>query len=246
MISPRRVVFALVVIASLACASVVMAASDPVRGSGVAATQHRDVGAFTAVSLGASFAVILRSGSREGIDVVADDNLMPLIVTSIRGQGSDRTLKIDVAPGARIDPRTPIVITVDVVRLEAIALGSSGSIVGTGLKPAKLAAAIGGSGEIRLPSLDVGALDVSIGGSGRFVADGRAGKLSVSVAGSGRCDAGRLVAADVSASVVGSGTPTVHADRELSVSIAGSGDVLYNGNATPRASIVGGGRLQRL
>lgn len=246
MISPRRVTFTLMVLASLACARVVMAAQDPVQGSGVAATQHRDVGAFTVVSLGASFVVILRSGSHEGIAVVADDNLMPFVVTRMRSHGSDRTLEIDVAPGVRIEPKTPIVITVDVVRLEAIALGSSGSIAGTGLKPAKLAAAIGGSGEIRLPSLDVGELDVSIGGSGRFVADGRAGKLSVNIAGSGRCDAGRLVAGDVSASVVGSGTATVHADSAFSVSIAGSGDVLHSGKAAPRASIVGRGRLQHL
>ena len=246
MISPRRVAFVLVVVASLACAGVVVAAQDPVRGSGVAAAQHRDVGAFTAVALGASFAVILRSSSREGIDVVADDNLMPLIVTKMEGIGAGRTLKLDVAPGARIDPKTPIVITVDVVRLDAIALGGSGSVVGTNLKQSKLATTIGGSGEIRLPSLDAGELEVSIGGSGRFVADGRAGKLSVRIAGSGHCVAGQLVAGNVSASVAGSGTAMVHADNVLDVSIAGSGDVLYSGNARPRASLVGRGRLKRL
>jgi hypothetical protein len=246
MISSRCVAFVLVVFASLACADIVMAGQDPVRGSGVAATQHRDVGAFTSVSLDAPFAVILRSGSREAVDVVADDNLMPFVVTKLEDLGSRHTLKISLAPGAKVEPKTSIVITVEVVRLEAIALGSSGRIAGTGLHSAKLAAAIGGSGEIGLPSLDVGELDVSIGGSGRFVADGRAGKLSVSVAGSGRCDAARLVAGDVSASVVGSGTATVHADSALSVSIAGSGDVIYSGNATPRASIIGSGRLQRL
>jgi len=90
MISPRRVVFALVVVASHACAGVVMAAQGPVRGSGVVATQHRDVGAFTSMSLGTSFAVILRSSTREGIDVVADDNLMPFIVTKLAIAGRGR------------------------------------------------------------------------------------------------------------------------------------------------------------
>jgi Putative auto-transporter adhesin, head GIN domain len=242
----RRIVLVLVALASLLGARLAPAAQDPVQGSGVAATQHRDVGAFSAVSLGASFAVILRSAGREGIAVVADDNLMPLIETSLRSRGDERTLRIEVARGARIDPKTPIVITIDVVKLDAIALGGSGSITGSGLKPARLAAAIGGSGEIRLPALDVAELDVSIGGSGRFVADGRAGKLSVSVAGSGRCDADRLVARDVAVSVVGSGTAAVHADASLSASIAGSGDVLYSGDAQPRASIAGRGRLRRL
>ena len=102
------------------------------------------------------------------------------------------------------------------------------------------------SGEIRLSAIQVADLDASIGGSGRFVADGHAGKLAVSIARSGRCDAERLVAGDVAVSMAGSGAATVHADNALSVAIAGSGDVLYRGNAMPRATIVGSGRLQRL
>lgn len=245
-VTRRVVVAAATVPGALLVPRLASAAPDPVKGSGMAATQHRDVGPFTGVALGAPFAVILRSGSREGIDIVADDNLMRFIETSLRVRGSERTLRIDVVPGTRIDPTTPIVITLAVVRLDAIALGSSGSVAATGLTFDHLAASIGGSGEIRLSAIQVADLDLSIGGSGRFVADGRAGKLTVSIAGSGRCDAERLIAGDVAVSVAGSGTATVHADNAIDASIAGSGDVLYRGNATPRATIVGSGRLKRL
>ncbi len=147
----------------------------------------------------------------------------------------------------RVEPRTPVVVTVDFVRLESLALGSSGTITGQRLHLGKLAAAVGGSGEMRLPALEVATtLEVSVGGSGRIAADGRARSLSVSVAGSGRCDLDRLVAGDVSVAVAGSGTARVHARTSLGATIAGSGDVLYRGDVTPSSTIVGNGRLKRL
>ena len=238
--------FLVVAACALALGSpLVQAAQDPVKGSGVAATQRRDVGAFTTIALGAHFSVVVRPGTRESVEVVADDNLLPLIETIVTG-ANDRSLTLRVAHEARIEPRTPIVVTVEVVDLRALAVGGSGSIDATGLRLDRLSASIGGSGDIRLPSLEVGKLDVSIGGSGRLAADGRAGRLSVTVAGSGRCDLERLVAGDVSVAVVGSGSAAVHAQTSLHATIAGNGDVLYRGDVRPSASIVGNGRLRRL
>ncbi len=214
-------------------------------GSGVASKQHRDTPPFTSIALGAAFSVELRRGSREGIEIVADDNLLPLIETKISSR-ADRTLTIDVAREARIEPRTPVVVVVDFVNLDALALGSSGTITGTGLHLEHLAVAVGGSGQMRLPALEVATLDVSIGGSGRLTADGHARQLSVSVAGSGRCDLERLVAGAVSVAVVGSGTVLVNAATSLSATIAGSGEVHYRGDATPTLTVVGNGRLKRL
>jgi len=59
-----------------------------VQGSGAAATQRRDVGAFAGVGLGAPFAVVLRPGRRVAIEIVADDNILALVQT--RRLGSRR------------------------------------------------------------------------------------------------------------------------------------------------------------
>lgn len=221
-------------------------AADTVRGSGVAATQRRDVGAFAAVAVGGPFAVVLRPGAREAIEIVADDNLLALIETTLRGSGDDRTLHIDLAKETRIEPRTKIVVSVDVVRLERLAIGGSGTVDGTAIKTAKLHAAIGGSGSIGLDDLDAGELTVAIGGSGNFRATGHAHKLKVHLAGSGRSDTERLAAADVAVAVSGSGEARVRADGALSASIAGSGDVYYTGAATPQVAIVGSGRVKKI
>ncbi|MGZ8260294.1 MAG: head GIN domain-containing protein [Caldimonas sp.] len=221
-------------------------AAETVRGSGAAATERRDVGTFVGVALGAPFKVVLRPASREAIEIVADDNLLPLIETKLRGFGNDRTLQIELPRDTRVEPRTPIVVTIDYVRLEELAVGGSGRISAKSMKAPKLDAAIGGSGSIDLADLDAGNLAVAIGGSGVFRADGRARKVSVSIAGSGRCDAERLVADDVAVSVAGSGDTRVRAETALRASIAGSGDVYHSGAATPQVSIAGSGRVKRI
>jgi len=222
------------------------AAETLVQGSGVAATQRRDIGAFVGVGLGAPFAVVLRAGAREAVEIVADDNILALVRTRVEGADRGRSLQIDLSRGARIEPRTPVVVTIDYVRLEHLAVGGSGSIAARSLKASRLDAAIGGTGKIDLGDLDAGNLSVAIGGSGSFRADGNARTLSVTLGGSGRCDAERLVAGDVSVSVAGSGDTRVRAETRLRASIAGSGSVYHSGAAVPEVAIVGSGRVRRL
>ena len=217
-----------------------------VKGSGVAATQRREIGAFNGVALGAAFAVVLRPAAREAIEVVADDNILALVQTRLEGAGSKRSLQIDLPRDVRIEPRTAVVVTIDYVRLEDLALGGSGSIAAMSMKAPRLEAAIGGSGKMDLGDLDAGQLAVVIGGAGTFRADGKARALSVSIGGSGRCDAERLVAGDVSVSVAGSGETRVRAETSLRASIAGSGDVFHSGAALPQVAIVGSGRVRRI
>jgi hypothetical protein len=237
----RRPLLALAAFGGLA-APFLAAAADVVRGCGVASSQRRDVGAFTGVAVGGPFAVVLRPATREAIEIVADDNVLPLVETTVRGD----TLRIEFAKNARIEPRTKIVVTVDAVRLDSVALGGSGTIAGKAIKSAKLEAAIGGSGSIALDDLDVGELAVAIGGSGSFRASGRANRLGVDIGGSGGSDTERLAAAEVAVAVSGSGDVRVRADSKLSASIAGSGDVRYTGAATPQVAIVGSGRVRKL
>jgi hypothetical protein len=221
-------------------------AAETVRGSGVAASERRDLGGFVGVAVGGPFAVTLRPASREAIEIVADDNILSLVETTLRGSGNERTLQIDLAKNARIEPRTRIVVTVDVVRLERLALGGSGSIDAKSIKTPKLEAAVGGSGSIGLGELEASELSVALGGSGSFRADGRAQKLAINIAGSGRCDTEHLAAADVTVAVAGSGDARVRADMALRASIAGSGDVYYSGAATPQVAIVGSGRVKKI
>ncbi len=219
---------------------------DRPTGSGVAVTERRDVGTFSAISLGASFSVLLKPAPRESIEIVADDNVLPLIETRVRASGGQRRLEIEWPPHARIDPRTPVVVTIGFVRIEAIEVGGSGRVNGSALRTDTLAASIGGSGTVSLTGIDAREVEVTIGGSGRFDGEGRAGKLALAIGGSGRCDAERLIADDVSVSLAGSGAARVHADHALRASVVGGGVLFHAGAALPSLSLVGGGRVIRI
>ncbi|MEO8836428.1 MAG: hypothetical protein ABI364_06780 [Caldimonas sp.] len=85
-----------------------------VSGSGIVATVHRDVGAFSGVGVGGPFAVVLRPAARAAIEIVGDDNVVPLIETTARHR-RHRSLQIALRRGVRFEARTPVAITVDYV-----------------------------------------------------------------------------------------------------------------------------------
>jgi len=241
--SPARRALVAIVVFSVAGP---LFAADAVRGSGNGIVQQRELGAFSGVALGGPFQLVLRQGVQEAVEVRGDDNVVPLVETRIETSvGGRRSLQVDLRRGARLAPSTRVVITVDFVRLDDLALGGSGEITGSGLRSQALAVSIGGTGSVRLAALEAERLDVSIGGSGTLDVQGRAGRLELNIGGSGRAAAGKLVAKDVRISVAGSGHAEVNAATTLEVAIAGGGEVLHVGSAQPRTTIVGSGKVRR-
>ncbi len=209
-------------------------------GSGKAATESRETSGFSAISLRGDMDLVVRQGAREAVQVTADDNLLPLLQTAVQGSGEARTLVVQWRRGENIRPRVKTVVTVDVLRLTALASSGSGDIVVEPLQTLTLTLSISGSSDARLRGLATEQLRLTITGSGDVQASGKAGKLSVSIAGSGDVHARELAADDVTVSIAGSGDASVRADKTLAVSIAGSGDIEYAGAATITGSRIAG------
>ena len=208
-------------------------------GSGSLATETRAVAGFQEIAVAGSMKVLLRQSDREGLEVAADGNLLPLIETRV----NNGVLQIENRRGANYTTRHPVTVTVNFVALRVLSLGGSGSIASTGLKGSNLSVALSGSGDVKLANLQLSALNVSISGSGSFAATGRSTQLDVNVSGSGGVLTEQLDADEVSVSVAGSGGAVVKANRTLDVSVAGSGDVVYGGDAVARSSIAGRGKV---
>jgi hypothetical protein len=215
------------------------------RGSGNLATEARTVPPFQAVDLKGSMRLVVRQAAREAVEVRADDNLLPLIDTSVIMRGGVPTLEVGSKKGANYATRNRVVVTVDVVNLKMLKLSGAGDVQAEGLKTADLQLKLTGSGNVQLRQLSADALSVSISGSGDVHAAGRAGKLAVSIAGSGDVEARELEADDVNVRIAGSGDAGVHARKSLVISIAGSGDVDYAGEATVTTSIAGSGSVKK-
>lgn len=216
-----------------------------VTGSGRIATETRTPGAFSALTAVGSIDVQVRQGERDQVAIEADDNLLPLIETSVDERNNQRTLVIRWKPGTSIRTHKPVSVRVTAQGLNAIRVDGSGDIRVDGMKSAELALRIDGSGDIRAQHLDAGALSIAIAGSGDLSAAGTAARATISIAGSGDVNTLGLAAADVKVSIAGSGDASVRADKTLAATIAGSGDVRYTGDPTVTQRVVGSGEVRR-
>jgi Putative auto-transporter adhesin, head GIN domain len=175
-----------------------------IEGSGVAATQARDVAAFDSVELAGANNVVIRVGEDQSVVVQADDNLLDRVTTEVHSGA----LVIGNTPG-NFTTRSPMSVEVTVPTLVALTLTGSGNIVVSGLAAESL--------------------NVSLPGSGMLTGSGTATRLQVSVTGSGNVQFTELAANDVQAAVDGSGSIFITVTGSLNASVSGSGAILYSG-----------------
>jgi hypothetical protein len=216
-----------------------------VTGSGRVVNEARQVGPFEAIALRGSIDLVLRQSGREAVEVRADDNLLALIETVVVEQGGVRTLEIRPARHADWSTRSETTVTVDLVKLGALAIAGSGDVRADALKTGTLKLAMSGSGDMQLRQLSADELAVKMAGSGDIEAAGRVGRLTVSAAGSGDVKARALEVDDATVSIAGSGDANLNVRRTLTVSIAGSGDVSYVGDAVVKSSVAGSGTVRK-
>jgi hypothetical protein len=174
-------------------------------GSGIAATQTRDVGSFESLELAASNNVVIHVGGKPSVVVKGDHNLLDRITTEVQSGA----LVVSSTLGS-FTTKSPMSVEVDVPTLSAITLTGSGNIVVAGL--------------------EAESLEVTMPGSGTLTGSGSAEQLDVTVSGAGLVHFTSLVANDVRALVSGSGSLFVTATRSLDASVSGSGAILYSGD----------------
>ena len=193
--------------------------STSVQGSGVAATEARDLPPFSSVELAGSNTVTIRVGEEQSVVVRADNNLVDRVTTAVQ----DGSLVIGDVPGS-YTTKSPMSITISVPSLDALTLT--------------------GSGVIAVSDIEAASLTVRLPGSGVLRASGAATKLVVTLDGSGDAQLEQLIAVDARAVVSGSGRIVLTATQSLDASVPGSGAIMYGGN--PREvtrSITGSGAI---
>jgi hypothetical protein len=189
-------------------------------GSGNAATETRDVGAFDAVELAGANNVTVRVGRDRSVVVNGDDNLLDRVTTEVAAA----RLVIDNRGG--FSTNSPMSVDVTVPSLRAITLSGSGNIDAADVHAERLVVRLSGSGNIR--------------------AAGEATHLRVTLIGSGDVELVQLVARHVDADLRTSGHIAVRATDSLDASVAGTGAITYVGdpahvtkNVTGNGAIVG-------
>jgi hypothetical protein len=132
--------------------------SERVTGSGRLQTEHRAITGFRAIEVRGAMTLVVRQGPREGVDLRADDNLLPAIETRVVDRGGIATLEIGPRRGTSLQSRDPIVATVELTTLSALTVAGSAEVESDALKSPSLQLSISGSGNVRMRGLDAAEL----------------------------------------------------------------------------------------
>ncbi len=194
---------------------------ETVTGSGEIVTETRDVEGFDEIEVIGFGRVLIDVTGSESLTIKGDDNVLPLLETSVSG---DR-LKLKAPPDTRFDLSEMVVYRVTAAELSGLSVVASADISAT--------------------NVDAERFEIDVTGSGDIDVIGRSGSIDVEVAGSGNVDAAKLLASRGDVEIAGSGEVTINASESLDVSIAGSGDVRYLGQPALERSISGSGNISQ-
>ncbi len=188
-------------------------------GSGVAKTEVRPVGDFDEIELHGQGSIELSIGLLLPLEVTADDNILPLIKTDLRG----RRLVVQIEGSIRTEVGVVLRATVPDIKVVSCE----------------------GAAMVDLQGVQNEDLLIEVNGAGAVVADGTTDNLTVSTKGAGHIEVGELQARNVDITVTGTGSVVTHATDKLKVDITGAGVVRYSGDPELQKSVRGIGVVTR-
>lgn len=183
-----------------------------VTGSGVVATEEREVEDFDAVVVKGIGELRIEFTGEESLSIEAEDNILPLLTSEVSGN----ELVLGPRSGVGITAHEPIIYRLTVAELSAISVSGSVNVDARGILGDRLTVSSSGSSDMRI----TGSVD----------------RLSLDKSGSGTFSGRRLESAHASVEVSGSGDVVLNVADTLDVTASGSSDVRYVGN--PRVSQV--------
>ena len=194
-------------------------AEDPVKGSGAAKTETREVKGFDKVELLIPADVKVKIGKPTPITIEADDNILPLIKTDVHDG------RLVISAERKYSTKNEPDIAMTVTKLRAIK--------------------VSGSGDIKVQGLANTEFEVEITGSADIHVAGKSEKLAVTISGSADLFATDLEVRTAVITITGSGDAKVNVTEMLNAVVTGSGDVHYKGDPEVQSTITGGGSVQK-
>ena len=218
-----------------------VAAADTIVGSGHVVSETRPVSGFHGVDLRGSGEVVVTQGDTEGLVIDAEDNLLPLIESTV---GDDGILRLGFKPHVgSIESKKAVVYKLAAKTLDRLDIEGSGRLRAGSLSTGTLKLSLPGSGEVGVDHLTATAVKVSIEGSGDVKLAGESPRLDVTIDGSGNCKTANLKTSIAEVQIDGSGEARVNASETLKVQINGSGEVSYRGNPKLTREVNGSGEV---
>jgi len=214
------------------------------RGSGNVVTETRDVSGFQAIDISYPAQVLVKQGSKESLEIEAEDNLLPGLKTQVKNGVLDIFYK--TTNGKHVNPTKTVKITIVVKDLTSVDFTSAGDLTIENLKTNALDVSLSGAGNLKLNKILVKALGVDLSGAGSMSASGTADDLNLNISGFGDFKGTDLHSKDAQVDISGAGSATTWVDNNLDAQISGAGSISYYGSASVTKQVSGVGGVNHL
>lgn len=201
--------------------SVSVPAVGVTQGSGAVKTETRSVSGYSAVNLSGVGTLDIRQTGTESLTVTSDDNILPLLTSSVSGN----TLRLGLKLGSNPRPTKGIVWNLTVKSLSSIT--------------------ISGAGAVNAQGLTAQAMDLVISGAGTLTIAGSATSQTVTVSGAGNYNGRGFSTTNTTVTISGTGNATVSASGTLTATVSGAGTVTYYGSPQVTQHVSGVGTIKQ-
>jgi hypothetical protein len=210
-----------------------------VNGDGKVTKETRAVSSFDAIEVSGAFKVYLKQGNTEELIVEADDNILPVIRTEVRGN----TLVIDTRkPISHVTSMNVYITFKDLKKAELS--GAVDIITESKLNLNEFGLHTSGASDTKM-ELSAKKLVLDCSGASKLKLTGSATDVSADL--SGACDiyAYDLLTENFILDMSGAGKAQINVSKKISAEISGAGSVRYKGSPTiVNQSVSGAGSIK--
>jgi len=176
------------------------------KGSGHNRSEFRDVRDFKSVDVGGVFHVEVTEQKDFSVEVEADDNLLPMIKTEVRGG------KLEIETDGKISPKSTIRIRISAPNIEELEVSGVANVTVNDLKNANFAIDSSGASKIKVAGTTSG--------------------LTVDVSGATKVDADALTSSSAEVEASGASHVYVNVSGNLRADASGASHITYSGSPT--------------
>ena len=197
-----------------------------ISGNGNVVDEEREIKGFSGIHVSSGVDVFLTQDDDFYVKVVADDNLMDIIKTEVKGDILDVGVE---KPGIRRAESKKVYISMPA--LHRLKISSAGDCIAeTPFNCEDLDIDISSAGDLKL-EVYAERMDIDISSSGDAKIWGEVEDLEASLSSAGDLDAFDLIARNVRVSVSSAGDASVYATEELHMTASSAGNIYYRGEA---------------
>jgi hypothetical protein len=208
------------------------------KGDGNVVKEDRKVSGFTSLEVSGAFNVYLYQGKSEALTLEADQNLMALIKTEVKGD------KLRIYTEGNIQKATKLNVYLTFEELEMIDISGAVSVSSEEvLEFTELYFDGSGASEIDL-HMNTDVLKADFSGASEINLTGTAKTANFDLSGASEIDALEFEIANCELDVSGASDARIHVSENLEVSISGAASVKYKGNPHVSSDISGAGSLK--